>query len=400
MKILYFYQFFSTTQGSWGTRVYEFARNWVEKGHEVTIVTSIFDKSDITSKKFIESQVVDGINLKIIHIKISNKQIFLKRIWTWFVYMAVSCWYAVILPVDIVIASSGPITVGIPGLIAKFLGGKKFIFEVRDIWPQGAIELGLLKNNFLRKVAYWFEKYYYMTASYIVALSPGMVNDILQRYPDRKGKIESITNFANIDLFSKPASFDIGEYKNKKYAIYSGNIGPVNNSGLLYEAAKILKEKNRADIIILLIGDGQSRKSLQEDAKKANINNLVFFDLMPKTKLVAYLQHAMVSLVPLKGAPILETSSPNKLFESLAAGIPVIQNTNGWIKTLLSDNNIGFTINPNDADALAGLLIKIAESNIDVKTMGERAKIIAKTQFNKDILSEKMLEILKKVSSK
>jgi glycosyltransferase involved in cell wall biosynthesis len=400
MKILYFYQFFSTPQGSWGTRVYEFAKNWVEKGHEVTIVTSIFDKSDITSKKFIESQVVDGINLKIIHIKISNRQIFLKRIWTWFVYMAVSCWYAVILPVDIVVASSGPITVGIPGLIAKFFGGKKFVFEVRDIWPQGAIELGLLRNKLLIKIAYWFEKYYYMTASYIVALSPGMVDNILKRYPDRNGRIESITNFANIDLFSKSAPFDIGEYKNKKYAIYSGNIGPVNNSGLLYEAAKILKEKNRDDIIILLIGDGQSRKSLQEEAKKTNINNIVFFDLMPKTKLVAYLQHAMVSLVPLKGVPILETSSPNKLFESLAAGIPVIQNTNGWIKTLLSDNNIGFTIDPNDAGALAELLIKIAEGSIDVKTMGECAKIIAQTQFDKDVLSEKMLAILKRVASK
>jgi glycosyltransferase involved in cell wall biosynthesis len=108
----------------------------------------------------------------------------------------------------------------------------------------------------------------------------------------------------------------------------------------------------------------------------------------------------MVSLVPLKGTPILETSSPNKLFESLAAGIPVIQNTNGWIKTLLSDNNIGFTIDPNDADALAELLIKIAESSIDIKKMGEHAKIIAQTQFDKDILSEKMLKLLERIASK
>jgi glycosyltransferase involved in cell wall biosynthesis len=396
MKILYFYQFFSTPQGAWGTRVYEFAKNWVEKGHEVTIVTSIFDKSDITSRKFIESQIIDGINLRIVRIKISNRQIFLKRVWTWFIYMVVSCWYAIITPADVVVASSGPITVGIPGLIAKFLCGKDFIFEVRDLWPQGAIEMGLLKNKFLIKIAYWFEKCYYMTASYIIALSPGMVDNILKRYPNRK--IVSVPNSANIELFSSPSVFDIGEFKNKKYAIYMGNIGPVNNSDWLYDAAKILKEKGRNDILILLFGDGQSRVLLQKKAKENNIDNIVFFGLAPKVNLVAYLQCAMVALVPLKGIPVLDTSSPNKLFESLAAGIPVIQNTNGWIKDLLEEYNIGFTLDPNDANALAELLIKIADGHTNINVMKYQAKMIARVQFNKDYLAEKMLSILEEVA--
>ncbi|GHV71455.1 glycosyltransferase WbuB [Spirochaetia bacterium] len=396
MKIVYFYQNFSTPKGAWGTRVYEFAKNWVREGHSVTVVTSTFAKSDITTKKFFETQFYDGICVKIISMKLDNKQGSLKRILTWFVYMLVSCWYALILPADVVVASSGPITVGVPGLVARYLGKKKFVFEVRDIWPQGAIELGVLKNKLLIKMAYWLEKCCYMAASYIIALSPGMVDDILRRYPDRK--VVSVTNSANIPLFSTPSDFDIGKYKDKKYAIYTGNIGKVNNSEWLCKTARILKNKGRDDILILLIGDGQSRKLLQEDAEQNDITNLIFLDLMPKTQLVAYLQPAMISLVPLKGCPILASSSPNKFFESLAAGVPVIQNTNGWMKSFLADNDVGFTIAPDDSTALADLLIKIADGVIDIKTMGLQAQKIAKEQFDKDYLAKKMLSVLAAVS--
>jgi glycosyltransferase involved in cell wall biosynthesis len=360
------------------------------------VVTSVFDKSDITSERFISSQDIDDIHLKIIHVKVSNRQTLLKRIWTWFVYVIISCYYALILSADVVVASSGPITVGIPGLIAKYLRGKEFIFEVRDMWPRGAIELGLLRNKFIIKIAYWFEKLYYMAASFIVVLSPGMSDNILIRYPGRK--VVTISNFANIEFFSTPSNFDVGDYKNKKYAIYTGNIGPVNNSIWLYETAKVLIAKNRKDVLLLLIGNGQLRKELEEDAQKNNIENIIFLDLMPKVKLVAYLQHAMVSLVPLKNVPILDTSSPNKLFESLAAGIPVIQNTNGWIKTLLEEHGIGFTLAPDNPDALAEILIKIADGHINIKAMATKARMIASMQFDKDYLAEKMLSILEEVA--
>jgi glycosyltransferase involved in cell wall biosynthesis len=395
VKILYFYQFFSTSKGSWGTRVYDFAKRWVEKGHSVTVVTSMFAKSDIATKKFIENQIHDGIHVKVVGIKLDNKQSSLKRIWTWFVYMLVSCWYAIKLPSDIVIASSGPITVGIPGLVAHCLCGKKFVFEVRDLWPQGAIGLGVLKNKFLIKIACWFEKCYYMAASYIIALSPGMADNILKRYPDRQ--VVSITNSANIPLFSEYSASDIGEYKNKKYAIYTGNIGQVNNSEWLYAAAEILKDRGRDDILIILIGEGQSRKHLKEKAEKNKIDNIVFLDLMPKIELVAYIQHAMVSLVPLKGVSVLDTSSPNKFFESLAAGVPVIQNTGGWMKDFLEEHNIGFTVDADDPAALADLLEKINDGNINMEPMRLKAKKTAKKYFDKDCLADKMLSILEEI---
>ncbi|RNL81629.1 glycosyltransferase WbuB [Sinomicrobium pectinilyticum] len=395
MKIVYFYQYFATPKGSWGTRVYEFAREWVKEGHQVTVVSSIYSKSDIQATKLIEDQYYEDIHVKVLNILIDNKQSFLKRIWSFFAYSLLSSYYALTLKADVVIASSGPITVGLPGLIARYLRGRKLIFETRDLWPEGAIELGIIRNATLKRIAYWFEKKCYKASSHIITLSPGMTKNIKERFG--LTNVDDVTNAANIDLFSTIAPFQATMLKPKSYAIYTGNIGQVNNSYWLYNAAKALKNKGREDIVILLIGEGQQREELESLAEKEGISNFVRLGLMPKKDLVGYIQNAMVSLVPLKGTPVLDTSSPNKFFESLAAGVPVIQNTQGWMKDFLSEHNIGLTLNPDDANELADRLIWMKEHPEEVTEMGQQASAIAREYFDKDFLANKMLDILKKV---
>src|SRR5690606_1905323 len=107
-------------------------------------------------------------------------------------------------------------------------------------------------------------------------------------------------------------------------------------------------------------------------ARRDRIVNFVRLGLMPKQELVTYVQQALVSLVPLKGTPVLDTSSPNKFFESLAAGVPVVQNTGGWMKAFLEEHQIGFTISPDDPGALAELLVELSNSPDRVKEMGKR----------------------------
>jgi len=395
MKIIYFYQYFSTPKGSWGTRVYEFAKDWVEKGHEVTVVSSVYSKSDLEAKKLIEDQYFEGIHVKVINVTIDNKQPFLKRIWSFIQYSFLSSYYALTLKADIVIASSGPITVGLPGLIARYIRGRKLVFETRDLWPEGAIELGIIDNSIMKKVAYWFEKVCYNASAYIITLSPGMTQNIKKRFGFQK--VDDVTNAANIKLFSTPVSFDSGQVSSKSYAIYTGNIGMVNNSYWLYEAAKLLKKSNRDDIKILLIGEGQQREELEALASKEGIDNFIRLGLMPKSDLVGYVQNAFVSLVPLKGTPVLDTSSPNKFFESLAAGVPVIQNTQGWMKDFLTEHEIGLTLDPNDPQQLANALIEMKDNPDRTNSMGEKSLSIAKQYFDKDYLANKMLKILEKV---
>lgn len=395
MKVLYFYQYFSTPKGAWGTRVYEFAKEWVEAGHEVTVVTSIYSKSDLTAIKFIEDQYFEGIHVKVLNLRIDNKQAFLKRIWSFIAYSVLSSYYALTIKADVVIASSGPITVGLPGLVARYLRGRKLVFETRDLWPEGAIELGIIKNPVAKRLAYWFEKQCYRASSYIVTLSPGMTDYIKSRFDI--AEIDDVTNAANIKLFSTPTAFNDEKLLPKSYAIYTGNIGMVNNSYWLYNAAKILKERGRDDIKIVLIGEGQQREELEELAKKEDVDNFIRLGLMPKSELVSYVQHAFISLVPLKGSPVLDTSSPNKFFESLAAGIPVVQTTNGWMKDFLVEHQVGFTLNPNDPYELADQLTWMKDHGDELTAMGQRSKSVAQQFFDKDHLAKKMLNILKHV---
>ena len=395
MRILYFYQYFSTPKGSWGTRVYEFAKEWVAQGHEVTVVTSVYSKSDLKASKLIEDQVFEGINVKVLNVTIDNKQSFLKRIWSFIQYSVISCYYALTLPADVVIASSGPITIGLPGLFAKYLRRRKLVFETRDLWPEGAIELGIIKRPFIQKLAYWFEERCYKAASYIVTLSPGMTQNIQRRFGIQT--IIDVTNAANIELFSTKRQLPDTNLQPKQYAIYTGNIGMVNNSFWLYEAAKELHKMGRDDIKIVLIGEGQQREVLEDLAKTENISNFIRLDLMSKNDLVAFVQNAFVSLVPLKGSPVLDTSSPNKFFESLAAGVPVIQNTQGWMKDFLVQNNVGLTLDPNNPKQLADTLIQMKDQPGETEEMGCRALEIAKQNFDKNYLANKMLMILKAV---
>ena len=398
MKILYFYQYFSTSNGSWGTRVHEFTREWVKDGHEVTVVSSIYSKSDLTAEKFIEDQYFDGVKVKVVNVRVDNKQPIYKRIFTFVAYALVSCWYALTIKADVVIASSGPITVGLPGLVAKYLSGRKLVFEVRDLWPDGAIELGLLNNKWLQKLAYWFEKKCYKAADLIVTLSPGMQHEIIEKHQHKN--VISVTNSANIELFATTQEFptaDIMSFKKRKYALYTGNIGMVNNVEWMFEAAKILGNLGRNDIQIVWIGDGQLKQKLAERKEIEGVDNLILMDLMPKNKLVPIVQNALVCLAPLKDTKVLKTSSPNKFFESLAAGVPVIQTTNGWMKDFVEEHEVGFTVDPNNAQALAEKLIALADKPEQLIKMGLNAAKIAKQEFDKTILAEKMLKAIENI---
>ncbi|GAB2480926.1 MAG: glycosyltransferase WbuB [Cytophagales bacterium] len=390
MKILYFYQYYATPQGSWGTRVHEFAREWVKQGHEVQVVSSIYSKSDLKASHFIEHQQFDGVDVTVINVRIDNKQPFLKRIFTFVAYALCSIWYALTAKADVVIASSGPITVGIPGLVARYLRGKKMVFEARDLWPEGAIELGLIRNAWIKKLAYALEARCYKASSLVVALSIGMRQDIQKRFPNTR--VIDVTNAANIPLFSTRVPFEgRGVLTQGKYLIYTGNIGQVNNSLWILEAAKILKNQKFTAYKFLLVGEGQQRELIQEEIEKLGLDNLIIWGLMPKNKLVGLIQNACVSLVPLKGTPILDTSSPNKFFESLAAGVPVVQTTNGWMKDFLAQHEVGFTLDPNSAESLVQFVQSLDQREEELKQMGQKAKVLAAKEFGTPYLAQKML---------
>lgn len=390
MNILIFYQYFGSPKGGWSTRYYEFTRRWVKAGHKVTVVTSPYYKSDIKAKGFISHQVMEGVNLIVINSPDSNKDSFLKRAWNAFRFSCISVYFALSLPHDVVISSSGPITTAIPGLISKWIRRKKLVFEVRDLWPKGGIELGKLKNPVFKTLALSFEKLVYKNSALVIACSEGMKQGVLEVNP--LANVLVITNSSDVELFggsSKNPEFPLGFDSSIPTFIYAGSLG------LMDDCSQILNGIHAARDLhfqMVFIGDGAEKEHLMALRSKYGLENkLWFLGLIPKTEVVKWFALARASFVTFKNLPVLHTSSPNKMFDSFAAGVPIIQSTQGWIADLVRDNNCGLNVDPSDPKSFAEAISFLLDHPEEAKKMGEKARNLAEIEFNRSILSDKFL---------
>ena len=323
MNIVYFYQYFGTPKGGWSTRVYELTRRWVGKGHHVTVVTSLYDKSDLKADGFITRYDIEGVEVILVNVKLSNDHGFAARVLSFLLYALVSVYYALRLPMDVCIASSGPITVGLSGLAAKLVRRRPFVFEIRDIWPDGAVQLGVLTNPFVIKAARWFEKRCYRVADLVVACSPGQAAHVAKVMPDKEVLV--IPNASDNDLmdnFTADALQRPSDLMGKKLVVYTGTLGLMDDCAQIVEAARVLQERRREDISLLFIGSGNEKAALETLAERYTLRNLHFLGLMPKEQVVGWLKNARAAFYTVKDVPVLHTGSPNKLFDAFAAGVP------------------------------------------------------------------------------
>jgi glycosyltransferase involved in cell wall biosynthesis len=382
-KLLIFYQYFGTPKGGWSTRIYEFSRRWVAAGHEVTVVTSPYYKSDIRAEGVLSRQSIDGIQLIVINFPDSNKNGVLKRALNASIFALISCYFALTLPYQIVLASSGPITVGIPALVAKWFRGKKMVFEVRDLWPRGGIEMGKIKNMAIIRASLWFEKLCYSNSSVVVACSEGMragVNEVYRSVPTIV-----IPNSSDIDLFGIDSPSNSLKELDLPLFLYIGSLGFMDDCGQIIkgiEAAKSLSFQ------MVFLGEGEERVGLEQQVKDLGLEEKIsFLGLVPKVEVVKWLNKATASFVTFKDVPVLHTNSPNKMFDSFAAGVPIIQSTKGWIKDLVVIHKVGWNVEPDDPESFAKVIREIVTDRNLAEEFGNNAFRLASEQFERSHLA-------------
>lgn len=387
MRIVILYQYFGTPGGSWSTRCYELARRWVRMGDEVTVITSPYDKSDIKPQGYIHRTEIEGIRLVVIDSGDSNTFPLWKRMFRAVRFAVSASYQAATIPCDILIASSGPITIGIPALIARWVKGRRFVFEVRDLWPQGAIENGLIRGKLMERLSYGFEALCYRNAELVVAASIGMEDSIRRRHPRTRTLV--IPNASDIELFGNgpdiefPASIDTG----KKTFLYTGSLGLMDAVGDVIEGFAALDDLR--DIQLVIIGDGAERRMLQQRVAELGLGaNIHFIGLIPKVQVAGWYKIALASFVVFKDFPVWSTVSPNKMFDSFAAGVPIIQNTGGWIRDLVAEQACGLNANMGDPQSMAECIRRISTDDALRMELGRNARRMAETTFNRDILTK------------
>jgi glycosyltransferase involved in cell wall biosynthesis len=370
---------------------------WIDYGVEVTVITSPYDKSDIVANKLISKTSIDGINLIIINAGDSNRFGIFKRAYRAILFAIISSYYVIKLKSDFLIASSGPITIGIPGLLGKIFSKKKLVFEVRDLWPGGAVEMGLIKNEFLKKLFFSFERLCYIQSKLVVPCSLGMENDIILRFQNINTLV--IPNACDNQLFQQfrddfvfPNWID----SESKILLYTGSLGFMDACDEIIEGFNLLEAKHNVHLVF--IGDGTERLDLENLVCKYGLtDNIHFLGLIPKIDVIQWYKKAIVSFVVFKKNNILSTSSPNKMFDSFAAGVPIIQNTKGWISELIDKNNVGFNVDSKNTVSMSNAIKKVIDDPILVESMRKRVLNLAKHEFDRKYLAIKYLDKLNEI---
>ena len=399
MRVLVFFQYYCTPRGSYGTRYYEFSRRWVKAGHQVTIVTSIYDKSDLEPTGFVSHFDIEGAKIIAINLRLSNKHGIVRRLCSFFLFSLLSCWYALTLPADVVVASSGPISVGAPGMLATWVRRKPLLFEVRDLWPEGPIQLGMLRSPIAQSFARWFERLCYRSARIVVALSPGMARGVEQVAPGTD--VEIIPNAADLELFypGHAVAPSIAEQTRGKFVIlYAGTVGRANSGGEMVDIAIELQRRGADDMLIVVIGDGYELPEMKRRSQEAGLRNLRLLGNRPKTELADWHAASAVTLCLFKPVPVHATNSPNKLFDSLAAGRPVLNNTDGWVRDMLADADCGMTYTPGDIAGAADLLLALRDDPERLRGMSQRARALAEQRFSRDLLAKQYSALFERVT--
>ena len=395
MNILYFHQHFSTPSGSTGIRSYEMAQRLLKHGHQVTMVCGSYGGGETgLTLDFIKGRregVVDGIHIIEFDLAYSNADGLIKRAGTFLKFALKSIGIALTHKYDVVFATTTPLTAGIPGIFARWLRGKLFVFEVRDLWPELPKEMGVITNPLVLAAMSALEWCSYRSAHRCIGLSPGIVEGIKKRGV-KASKVEIVPNGCDLTIFADnvhPWRPD-GVTDTDLMAVFTGTHGQANGLDAALNAAVELKKRGRHDIKLVLVGQGKLKESLQARAKKEGLDNVIFHPPVNKSKLAELMKGADIGLQLLANIPdFYYGTSPNKFFDYISAGLPVLNNYPGWLAGMINDNNCGYAIEPDNAQAFADALINAADNKELLPKMGNNALALAKRDFNRHNLADK-----------
>lgn len=406
MHILYLHQYFTTRNGVGGTRSYEFARYLLSQGHKVTMVTAA-DPQLPWQRGLLRHRQVDGIDVVELRAGSSDYQSgtavgYGQRIVA-FVLFALASVVAVLRArrPDLVFATSTPLTIGIPGAIASAWHRVPMVFEVRDLWPEAPIQMGALRHPAAILLARWLERAIYRRAAHVVALSPGMRAGVIDAGvpPER---VTVIPNASDLDLFSP--EIDGSAFREtyglvgKFVCLYFGTMGEANDLFQVVRAARVLHERGEERIVFVLHGRGRQRPELEAFVSANGLRNVVFSSALPDKSAVARLVAAAdVGMTIYKNLPILATCSPNKLFDTLAAGRAVLVNTPGWLRELVLTHECGVAVRPDDPYDLADSVTALCNDPERVVRYGRNARRLAEQSFDRRALGAQLLALFEQV---
>jgi glycosyltransferase involved in cell wall biosynthesis len=408
MQVLYFDPKFLTPRHAAPTRAYSIARRLVERGHRVTMVARdprwLAVAATAPPGLLSHREQVDGIDVVWLRIPYEQRYSKTKRLISYGAYtLAASLASLGLGRPDAVYASSTPLTSGVPGALASRLRGVPFVFELQDLWPAVPAALGYVRPGIELAVAEWVESVLYDNAERLVVCSQAVVDALVARGIPAE-KIVLAPNFSDTELF-RPDLRDGGfraQYglDGKFVAVYAGAMGPSNGVHQLADAAAALKRAGDGSVRIVAVGDGSEKPALERRVRAEDLDNVLVLPPVPREDVPGLVGSSDVTLTVFAPNPALELNSPNKFFDSLAAGRPVVVNVDGWLRRLVEENEAGVYVPGGDGEALAAALRDLAGQDERVREMGANARALAEREFARDLLADRVAETLEDAAAR
>ncbi len=401
MKIAYLHQYFNTPLMSGSTRSFEMARRLVEAGHEVHMITSK-RTPDNEARSWVETSEA-GIHVHWLPVPYSNHMGFRERLTAFARFALAAGPRARRQNVDLVFATSTPLTIALPAIFASRTKKIPMVFEVRDLWPGVLIAMGALTNPLAKVAAFRLERLAYTNAAHVVALSPGMKQGVVATgYPE--DQVTVIPNACDLDAFisgpkkDSPLRSKYDWLGDRPLVVYMGTLGPANGVGFLAKIAAAVREVD-PEIRFAAIGTGKDESNVRALATRLGVLDKNFFilDGVPKKAVPSWLSAADMATSLLIDNKDLWHSSPNKFFDALAASRPVAINYQGWLADLLHEYGAGIILDPGDAEASARLIIDRLHDKDWLSAAGTAAQRLARAHFSRDDLANKLITVLETV---
>ncbi|MGA5690533.1 glycosyltransferase family 4 protein [Cytobacillus pseudoceanisediminis] len=391
MRVIYLCQHFPPETGAPQIRVYEVSKELISRGHQVEVITAFPHHPhgiipEEYKGRFYMFENWDGISVHRSWIYPSPKGSFWKRLASYFSF-TFSAFYSILKskPTDVIICNSPPLFLGITGYLGAKMKRAKFVFNVADIWPESAVELGILKNKSFIRMAERLEMFLYKKSWKIATATEG-----IKEYMVRKGKKEEdvflLPNGVNTDTFAPQSKNtellrEVG-IEGKKIFMYAGNLGYAQGLDSVLRAAALLKDK-QPDAHFLFVGDGQEREKLLNLKEELQLDNVTFYGSVPVSTMPDMFAAADYSIVSLRNIELFKGARPSKIFPAISSGVPVLYCGDGESAAILEEYNCGKIAPPENPEGIAAAVSDLMSvSDEEYQTMRESGRKLAIDQYS------------------
>ena len=385
--------------------MFELAKRLTEAGDDVTVLTAFpnYPTGEVREgyrHRFAMEEDMDGVRvLRRWVFATPNAGVF-RRLVNHFSFVASSLTALRALGrTDVIFVQSPPLPIGLAAFVLSKLKRAPYIFNVSDIWPKSAVELGMLTNPLAVRLAEALERFIYRHAARITVPTTGIRDELAARGIPRH-KLFHLTNGVDVELFHpEPPDPTLGArigIEGRKVFMYAGTHGLSQGLDVILEAARLTTNQ---EILYVLAGDGADKAALVHKVETDGIHNVRFLAPQPRSSMPELLNLAYAAVIPLKGLEVFKSALPSKMYESMAVGQPIVASMWGQAADLVRETGCGVVTEPGDAEALRDAVESLAADPAAARRMGANGRAFAVEHFNRSKIAARLGELLLETAS-